>query len=105
MGIPSYFSHIIKNYGSIVQKLLDMTRNNVIFERLYMDCNSLLYDSYRELNSYDNIENDLISNTIERIEYYIEKIRPTGLIYIAFDGVAPFAKMEQQRTRRYKSYY
>ena len=105
MGIPSYFSHIIKNYGSIVQKLLDMTRNNVIFERLYMDCNSLLYDSYRELNSYDNIENDLISNTIERIEYYIEKIRPIGLIYIAFDGVAPFAKMEQQRTRRYKSYY
>jgi 5'-3' exonuclease len=105
MGIPSYFSHIIKNYGTIIQKSLDMTRNNVTFERLYMDCNSLLYDSYRELSSYDNIENDLISNTIERIEYYIEKIRPTGLIYIAFDGVAPFAKMEQQRTRRYKSYY
>ena len=105
MGIPSYFSHIIKNYGNIIQKSMDMTRNNVVFDRLYMDCNSLLYDSYRDITSTDSINKVLITSTIEKIEFYIEKIRPKELIYIAFDGVAPFAKMEQQRIRRYRSYY
>ena len=31
-------------------------------------------------------------------------IKPTTIMYIAFDGVAPVAKLEQQRNRRYKSY-
>ena len=33
----------------------------------------------------------------------IKIISPDVIIYIAFDGVSPVAKMEQQRTRRYKS--
>ena len=32
-------------------------------------------------------------------------IKPDNIIYIAFDGVAPVAKLEQQRSRRYKSLY
>jgi 5'-3' exonuclease len=32
-------------------------------------------------------------------------LKPTDIIYIAFDGPAPIAKMEQQRNRRYKSWY
>jgi 5'-3' exonuclease len=30
-------------------------------------------------------------------------LKPTDNIYIAFDGVAPVAKLQQQRNRRYKS--
>tara|TARA_B110000093_G_C12970775_1_gene412319 strand:- start:137 stop:1804 length:1668 start_codon:yes stop_codon:yes gene_type:complete len=107
MGIPSFFSYIIKNHGSILQKSMDITRNNIKFDRLYMDCNSILYDSYREIKSNvrEIIEEQLLRITIEKIEYYIDKIRPSDTIFIAFDGVAPFAKMEQQRTRRYRSLY
>ena len=42
---------------------------------------------------------------ITKIEYYISIIDPSETVIIAFDGVAPVAKLEQQRGRRYKSWY
>jgi 5'-3' exonuclease len=55
--------------------------------------------------SMADIESYLIADVILNINKYIHFINPSMTIFIAFDGVAPFAKMEQQRTRRYKSHY
>jgi 5'-3' exonuclease len=52
-----------------------------------------------------NIEDAIISQVITKIEQYVNEIEPSNVLYIAFDGVAPFAKMEQQRIRRYKTGY
>ena len=108
MGIPSYFSYIVKNHSQIIKKysvfLNDHTINN-----LYLDSNSIIYDSYRimlETNSLltkTKFENKLIELICKQIEIYINIIKPNNTIFIAFDGVAPVAKMEQQRSRRYKS--
>jgi 5'-3' exonuclease len=49
------------------------------------------------------LEDMIIDKTIHTILNYFDLIAPTQTFYVAFDGVAPFAKMEQQRTRRYKS--
>jgi 5'-3' exonuclease len=115
MGIPSYFSHIIRNYEKIVRGIeyfkngqnLKQNLNN-----LFLDCNSIIYDAVysfqkTEQNNMDkeDFENKIIDIVIENVKKYIEIIRPNNTVYIAFDGVAPFAKMEQQRTRRYKSNY
>ena len=75
-----------------------------------MDCNSIIYDAVHLLNKKDGIEtmeqtvfeNTLIDMVIVKIQNYIDIIKPTNTVLIASDGVAPFAKMEQQRTRRYK---
>ena len=45
----------------------------------------------------------IITSVILKIEEYINIIQPLSNVIIAFDGVAPVAKMKQQRLRRYKS--
>lgn len=112
MGIPSYFSYIIKNYPNIIRNL-QFFKTNEGFEHLFMDCNSIIYDSVNTLINDDKykglsnseFENVIIENVIHGIEKYIYTIKPTKSVFIAFDGVAPFAKMQQQRTRRYKSHF
>jgi 5'-3' exonuclease len=54
--------------------------------------------------NFDNI-GDSFFNNLFSINFYINLIEPTDNIYIAFDGVSPIAKLDQQRQRRYKSYY
>jgi len=111
MGIPKYFSHIIRSYSNIILNLTGVNKCAQI-NHLYMDCNSIVYDAVHLLNktnnAYDNweqFETELLDKVMHNIEGYIAIIKPTKSIYIAFDGVAPFAKMEQQRTRRYKSQF
>jgi len=112
MGIPSYFSYIIKNHSNIIRTLSFHRKNaKTVFHSLYMDCNSIVYDSVYSLEktspntNREKFEQDIIDTVIAKIREYIAVISPTNVAYIAFDGVAPFAKMEQQRQRRYKSAY
>jgi 5'-3' exonuclease len=105
MGVPSYFSYIVKNHANIIKKL---SNNTIQVNNLYLDCNSIIYDAVHNIDFSKLVETDM--NTIIRavclkIEEYINLLKPTDIIYIAFDGVAPVAKLEQQRSRRYKSLY
>jgi len=107
MGVPSYFAYIIKNHGNIVRKIKQLIQSRVQFQRLYMDCNSILYDVYHSIKEPIETEEAfhqiILEKTVLKIEEYVQQIQPEEVLYIAFDGVAPFAKMEQQRNRRYKS--
>jgi 5'-3' exoribonuclease 1 len=116
MGIPSYFSYIIKNYSNIIRNLTHFAKNKLFrFHYLYMDCNSIIYDSVRELETANRenhikmsiavFEDALIERVVRAIDCYIQQLSPDKVAYVAFDGVAPFAKMIQQRCRRYKSQY
>ena len=100
MGIPSYFSYIIKNHSSIIRTLAQLRANNATMSSLYMDCNSIIYDAVRSMETEVWSESCLIDKVIAKIRYYVDMIRPSNVLYIAFDGVAPFAKMDQQRQRR-----
>ena len=109
MGIPSYFSHIVKSHREILKKY---NYNRMAIHNLYMDCNSLIYDAVSECESNtdtssnissDDFEEKLINDVCDKIASYILLIKPKKRLYIAFDGVAPVAKLNQQRNRRYKS--
>lgn len=105
MGIPSYFTQIIKKYSEILE-IFDKKNYNI--DNLYFDSNSIIYDVVNNTN-YDNddkkYEQLIIKKVFEKIIYYIDLINPTKNILVTFDGVAPLAKLEQQRQRRYKSWY
>jgi len=73
-----------------------------------MDCNSIIYDAVHN-TKFSEITSEsskiIISKVIAKIEEYVTIIAPTTCVFIAFDGVAPLAKLDQQRERRYKSWY
>ena len=50
MGIPYYFSYLIKNHSLIISKL-QFLNNNI--HNLFLDCNSLIYDTL----NYKNFQN------------------------------------------------
>ena len=105
MGIPSYFSYIVKNHPEILQKYIN---GSMHMHNLYMDCNSIIYDSYYSMTDEEkkkDIAKELINKIIAKIEEYISIVKPSETVIIAFDGVAPMAKLDQQRTRRYKSWF
>ena len=103
MGIPYYFSYLIKNHSTIISTL--DTLHNI--HNLFIDSNSLIYDSinFDKFENSSQFENYIIQNVLSKIEDIIHIINPSESIYIAFDGVPPFAKINQQKNRRYKSAY
>ena len=104
MGIPSYFSYIIKNYPNILKKFKDGFET----DNLFLDSNSIIYDAMRSIEYTGNnndYERKLINAVCKQIEVYIQQIKPNNIVYISFDGVAPVAKLNQQKNRRYKSWY
>ena len=101
MGIPAYFSHIIQNYDAILEPI-----NHKYIEYLFIDANSIIYDCINAIN-FDplntNFEVEIINMVIDKINKYISTINPSLITFIAFDGQAPLAKLNQQQNRRYKT--
>ena len=57
MGIPSYFSHIIKNHADIIHKFWQ-GKGGERTDTLLIDSNSIIYDSMRNIN-YEEYKNDI----------------------------------------------
>ena len=79
MGIPSYFSQIIRKYAKILKNINQINDNKEDrLTHLYMDCNSIIYDSYHHIsneynkNNESDFEKKLILETARRIEKYIK---------------------------------
>jgi len=108
MGIPAYFKYLTKTYPHILEHNISSQKPPV--ENLFMDCNSIVYDAVHSLTN-TSIQDTVLSNheiieqTIFRIHAYIEELKPQNTLFIAFDGVAPLAKMNQQKLRRHKGLF
>jgi len=95
MGIPYYFYYLTTKYSDIIiNKLPD---NIDIYA---IDFNGIIHgEASHEIN-----EEKLIKNLWNKIIEYNTQYKPRKLL-ICIDGVAPFAKIIQQRKRRYLTIY
>jgi len=110
MGIPSFYRHLIETYPHLSDAISSLiNQDNKIY--LYLDFNGMIHPCVgKVIDKYENKENinrkEMILEMYEEIKNktleLVNKFNPY-VLYVAIDGVAPRAKMEQQRTRRYKT--
>jgi 5'-3' exonuclease len=107
MGVPGFFLWLMKTYNKKYKFIFDTI--DIKIDYLLIDTNCLIHPiCFKILNENENLtnifllENKMINAILEYLEYIINFVNP-NCIYIAIDGVAPLAKIKQQRSRRYKS--
>ena len=102
MGIPYYFYKLSQKYNNIVTNI--KPENTDIYS---IDFNGIIHTVAHEFiynSDISNVEDKIINAVWDKIEYYIKTYKAKKYIICA-DGVAPAAKMIQQRKRRYLSVY
>ena len=108
MGIPYLFYNIVKSHPDVVRSQLPKQPS-----RLFLDFNSIIHMCSAAVVStlqQQLSQRDLHLKIFKKItEHVMQNIvgfaPPTDCLYIAIDGVAPLAKIQQQRKRRYMTAY
>lgn len=99
MGIPAYFSHVLRRHKGIVRPF----DKALLIAALYIDSNSVVYDAVHALEFQpEGFEQRVIAEVCRRLLELVQTTKAER-VFVAFDGVPPMAKMKQQRERRYKS--
>ncbi|GAB5373491.1 hypothetical protein AAMO2058_001756400 [Amorphochlora amoebiformis] len=121
MGVPGLFPWFRENFSS---KIIPLEKYRKAYEEeisanddptqvtahawdcLHLDLNGFIHGSAAKEIHGAGKEPDLekiFARVCEAIEGLVKIVRPRKLLNLCMDGVAPRAKMNQQRSRRYKS--
>ncbi|KAI9827701.1 MAG: hypothetical protein M1819_006902 [Sarea resinae] len=104
MGVPKFFRWMSERYPAISQLIAE---NRIPeFDCLYLDMNGIIHNcTHKDSDSptFRMTEDKMFIAIFNYIEHLFAKIRPKQLFFMAIDGVAPRAKMNQQRARRFRT--
>lgn len=104
MGVPKFFRWLSERYPSISQLIAE---NRIPeFDCLYFDMNGIIHNCTHKDSGDTQFrlsEDEMFIRIFNYIEHLFGKIKPKKLFYMAVDGVAPRAKMNQQRARRFRT--
>lgn len=108
-GIPKMFRWLTDQYPQIMERISDALPEkgdpSSRVDNLYLDMNGIIHQC-THANDAELVTTSTKEQLI-RIFQFTDKVcklvGPRRLIYLAVDGVAPRAKMNQQRARRFRS--
>ncbi|KAF4995535.1 hypothetical protein FGRMN_5078 [Fusarium graminum] len=105
MGVPKFFRWLSERYPAISQLIAE---NRIPeFDCLYLDMNGIIHNCTHKDAGEDVAfrlsEEEMFIRIFNYIEHLFGKIKPKQLFFMAIDGVAPRAKMNQQRSRRFRT--
>ena len=118
MGVPGFFLWLTKNYKKerFVFKKSSLSQDDPLLEKVknidyfLIDTNCMLHPvCFRilaenpKITDINKLQRKMFTACIEYLEKIILLAEPKKGVYIAIDGVAPVAKIKQQRSRRFKS--
>ncbi|GJQ70278.1 putative 5'-3' exoribonuclease [Trypoxylus dichotomus] len=104
MGVPKFFRYISERYPCLSEIVKEYQIPQ--FDNLYLDMNGIIHTcSHPEDDDphFRITEEKIFQDIFHYIEILFRMIKPRKLFFMAVDGVAPRAKMNQQRARRFRS--
>lgn len=102
MGVPSLYKWLTQKFPEIRLKTEDF--KETVVDNLYLDFNAVIHPCCnKSLNSMKETDLELYGNLVELLDDVMVRMNPRRMLYIAIDGVAPRAKLNQQRSRRFTS--
>ncbi|KAL6430823.1 hypothetical protein ACFW04_006974 [Cataglyphis niger] len=103
MGVPKFFRYISERYPCLSEVIKEHQIPE--FDYLYLDMNGIIHTCSHPNDDvcFRISEEDIFKNIFHYIEVLFNMIRPQKLFFMAIDGVAPRAKINQQRGRRFRA--
>uniref|UniRef100_A0A3Q2FUM3 5'-3' exoribonuclease 1 n=1 Tax=Cyprinodon variegatus TaxID=28743 RepID=A0A3Q2FUM3_CYPVA len=104
MGVPKFYRWISERYPC----LSEVVKEHKIpeFDNLYLDMNGIIHQCSHPNDEdvhFRISEEKIFADIFHYLEVLFRIIKPRKVFFMAVDGVAPRAKMNQQRGRRFRS--